>query len=358
MSSLIKTPFKNLYYNITSKGLKSYVAMFYKDKKRHKKTLGVIRLTRAKKELKLFKLDIENQLTDLKFSDVFKEYIDLASSLQSEKEIKTKISIYNNHFVSLYNKNIEFIKYSDCQDIINNALCKGLKPKTAKNIKAVLQVVFTYAIKQQYTDNNPASIVDIPKFDNKQYLKISKIQAKELYKNILLCENDVIRDIMIFGFHGRRLGECLNITWGQVSIKEKYYTLPAQKNKSKKHLEFSMNDTLYFMFKNRFKIALENNTYKQTDYCFINPDTHTKYSTITRSFKRVKINSDIPIKDFRFHDFRHLFGTYSINELNKTIEEVSHALGHSDIVVTQMYLSRDKDTAKRVCGDYMEFIND
>ena len=356
MSDLVKTPFKNLYYRLNSQGLKVYIAMFYKDKKRYKKTLGVIKLVRAKKELKLYRLDVESQLTDLTYEDVFLEYVDSVRLLQTNKEIKTKISIFNNHLQKISKIDITHIKYMDCQKVINNALDNGLAPKTAKNIKAVIQVVFNFAIKQEYCDSNPATLIEIPKFDNKQYLKISINDAKELYRNILLCPNPVVRDIMILGFHGRRLSECLELQWYQINLDDKFYTLPYQKNKSKKHLEFSMTDTLYSMFKDRYKSALDNDMYSGDDYVFVNPNTLTKYTTITKSFKRVKINSGIPIEDFRFHDFRHLLGTYGINELHKTIEEVSHSLGHSGIEVTQIYVTKNKETAKNVCDSYLNFI--
>ncbi|RLA83629.1 MAG: hypothetical protein DRG78_03845 [Epsilonproteobacteria bacterium] len=356
MSKHIKTNIANLYYTITSKGLKNYIGMIYKDKQRYKRTFGTVKLIKAKKDLKNFRLEIINQLENFTFNDVFNEYITISKRLQSPKEIKTKLSINSNHLHILSYLNIESIKYTDCQKVINKALDKGLKPKTAKNIKAVIQVVFNFAIKQQYTDNNPATLIEIPKFDNKQYLKINKLQASELFKNILLFENKVIRDIMLFGFHARRLSECLTLQWYQVNLEDGFYTLPAQKNKSKKHLEFSMNDILLKMFKDRYKFALDNDQFSKDDYVFINQNTKTKYSSISKSFKRLKINSNIPVEDFRFHDFRHLFGTYAINELNKTIEEVSHTLGHSGIEVTQMYVTKDKNTSKRVCGDYIDFI--
>ncbi len=358
MSTLHKTDIKNLYYRLNSKGLKVYVANIYKDDKRFSKTLGILKLIQAKKQLKLFRLDVESQVTDLTFKDVFNEYIELAANLQSQKEIKTKISYFNNHLVKLHNINIDHIKYSDCQTVINDILEKGLKPKTAKNIKADIQVVFNFAIKQNYIDSNPATIVDIPKFDNTQYLKISKLQAIELSKQIRLCENDVVRDIMILGLHGRRLGECLNLQWNQINLDDKVYSLPYQKNKAKRNMQFNMTNELYVMFKNRYKIALDDETYSKDDYVFLNPRTMTKYSDISKTFKKVKLASGIDIADFRFHDFRHLLGTYSINELHLPIESVSHALGHTNISTTQIYITKNKDTARVVGEQFLDLLLD
>lgn len=357
MSKLIKTDFKNLYYRLNSKGLKVFVAVIYNDDKRYTKTLGILKIIQAKKQLKSFRLDIESQLNDFTFKDIFNEYISIAADLQSIKEIKTKISYFNNHLIKLHNKNIEHIKYSDCQTIINDIINKGLKPKTAKNIKAIIQVVFNFAIKQNYIDTNPATIVEIPKFDNRQYLKISFKQAKELVKQINLCTNEVIRDILILGLHGRRLGECLNLQWNQINLDDKVYSLPYQKNKAKRNMLFNMTNSLYSMFKNRYKFALDNETYSKDDYVFLNPKTLTKYSDISKTFKKVKKASGIEISDFRFHDFRHLLGTYTINELHQPIEAVSHTLGHTNIVTTQIYITKNQDTSREVCEEYLDLLN-
>jgi len=355
-NTLIKTDFKNLYYYYNSKKLKIYVAVIYKDKKRYKKTLGFINITKAKKELNLYRLDVENQSTELTFSDVFKEYMSISILLQSKGELKAKQSYFDNHIKSLHNININHIKYSDVQKVINDIIDKGLALKTAKNVKATIQVVFNFAIKQNYTEHNPATIVIIPSFDNKQYLKISIIQAKKLVENIFLCKNIPVRDIMILGLHGRRLSECLNMQWFQINLDEKFYSLPHQKNKAKKNMQFSMTDTLYSMFKNRYKIALDSDTYSSDDYVFLNPNTLTKYTDISRTFKKVKIASDIEISDFRFHDFRHLLGTYSINELNIPIELVSHTLGHTNIATTEIYITKNKTSSKTVNDSYLKLL--
>ena len=356
MPKLIKTNYPNLYYRLNSKGLKVYVAIVTKDKKRYKKTLGILKLNQAKKQLNYFRLDIESQLSTFTFADVFKEYIDLSLHIQSKKQIDTNRYNFKNHLRSLHNKQIDHIRYSDCQAVINSVLNKGLKPKTAKNIKALIQVVFNFAIKQNYTDHNPALNVVIPKFDNKQYLKISLDQAKELVKQIYLCENSVVRDICIFGLHGRRLGECLDLQWFQVNLCDRTYSLPYQKNKAKRDMQFSLTDSLYDMFKNRYKIALDLDNHSPDDYVFLNPNTLTRYTDISKTFKKIKIASGINPSDFRFHDFRHLLGTYAINELHIPIEAVSHTLGHTNISTTEMYVTKDKDTARVVGESFLNYL--
>ncbi|MEA2092283.1 MAG: site-specific integrase [Campylobacterota bacterium] len=354
---LIKTDIKSLYYYTNNKDKKVYVGMAYSNKKRYKKTFttdqmeSLAMLIEFKKEIKL----LANQI---KFKDIFKEYLNIATPFQSIKEIKTKISRYENHLKkSLDNMFVADIKYSHLQQIINDVInVKELAPKTAKNIKQLLQVVFEFAVKQQYVNYNPAKEIIIPKFDNKMDLKITLEQARELINNIYCMDNINIRGILIMGLHGRRLGEILNLTWSQVDLEQKIYSLPWSKNKSKKNLQFSMTDWLHTVLLTRKDIAESQNMYEAHQYVFYNPNTMTKYEDISKSWAKIKELSGIPRGDFRFHDFRHLLGTYAIQILENPIEKVSHALGHSSIATTQIYVTRDKQTARTITNGFLNIF--
>jgi len=358
-NTLIKTDISNLYYYLNKKDKKTYVAVAYNGKKRHQKTLttsidkSLEMLLEFKREIKLLK----NQIT---FKEVFEEYMQISAiPFQTTKEVKTKQSRYKTDLYPLGKKYVNEIKYSDLQEIINNGIKRGLAPKTAKNIKQLLQVVLSFAIKQKYINGNSATDIIIPKYDNKVNLKINLEQAKELVQNIYSCKNLNARGIMIFGLHGRRLGEILNLTWSQIDLEQELYHLPWQKNKAKKNLTFSMSHWLKNILEDLKAKAILEHMYKPEQFVFYNPNTLTRYSGVVKPFKKIKELSGIPPKDFRFHDFRHLIGTYAIQILEKPIEKVSHSLGHSSIATTQIYISRDKTTAREITNGFFDlFFND
>jgi integrase len=357
MNKLKKTDIKNLYYQKNKLNKKVYIAIFYKEKRRYKKSLGT-NYKQALIDLKAFEIQIKNKLSYKSFKSVFDEYMEILGILNSKKEYNTKLSRYKKHLAVLAKKDINDIKFSDLQEIINNAIyVNDLSPKTAKNKKALLAVVFNFANKQNYTYNNPANLIQIPKFDNKQNIKITLSQARSLINNILICDNEVVRDICILGFHGRRLGEILNMQWYQICLETRTYQLPYQKNKAKKNMTFKMTNLLFNAFTNRLAFAKTFKKDNSDDYVFLNTNTLNKYSDISVTFKKIKKKSNINPSDFRFHDFRHLVGTFGINLLDIPVAKVSHTLGHTNITTTQIYITKSSDSSKEVMDKLIDLLS-
>ena len=122
----------------------------------------------------------------LNLNQLFDEYIDLIELLQSSQTIRTKKGYYRKHIKEPYgDKNINELKYRDWQFCINNLLKSGLKPKTVKNIKDIMQVVYKMAIKLEYAVHNPLCDVELPKFDNKRYFSYSLEHQQKLIKAIV-----------------------------------------------------------------------------------------------------------------------------------------------------------------------------
>lgn len=99
-------------------------------------------------KIKLKSIDYETWL--------FKEYLEIASPLQSNKEVINKKNRYDNHIKSFIGHlELSDIKYKDCQKIVNEAIfTKELSPKTAK-YQCYSTNCFNYAIRNEYTDKNP-----------------------------------------------------------------------------------------------------------------------------------------------------------------------------------------------------------
>jgi len=289
------------------------------------------------------------------FDDLFTEYINLNQGLQTDYELYNKKLRFNKYIKPFIGSmSLSYIKYKDCQLIVNNVLNEfNLAPKTAKNINAVVQTVFNYAIMNEYTDKNPATLVKIPKFDNKYHLNISKEQIKDLVDSILAFDNPLYKDIFIFALHGRRKTEILSMTWSQVNFETITYSIPAQKNKSRKNDLHEMTPLLLNMLKARYSKAKEINASKKDDYIFISPATDTCLKDIRKPFAKLK--EIACLTNFRFHDFRHLLATYTLNSKKLPIEYISQALGHSSIEVTQRYITKDSLISKIVCE---ELLND
>ncbi len=291
------------------------------------------------------------------FEQLFLEYIELSEFMQSEHEIRNKKNRYDNHikpFLSV--KQIQDIKYKDVQMLLNTLIHKKeLSVKTAKNVMGIVQVCFNYAIKNDYIDKNPCTNLVYPKYDNKYDINVSKDDIKSLIDSIFAFENQDYKDIFLVALHGRRKNEILTMQWSQIDLDLKVYNIPPQKNKARKYDYHKMTEELYQMFSRRYNEAKKHGFIKQSDFVFTNPNTLTRYKDVSRAFKKLKTFAGI--KKMRFHDFRHILGTYAIAK-KVPIEHISQALGHSSIEVTQKYITRDSSISKNVIDSFLSDFKD
>jgi integrase len=294
------------------------------------------------------------------FNELFTEYLELISPLQSPKELINKKSRYENHIKSFIGSlELSEIRYKHCQKIVNEAIyTKELSPKTAKNINAIVQTVLNYAIRNEYIDRNSAEKVIFPKYDNKYNIDLSKEQIQSLITNTFLVENPTHRDIFIFALHGRRKNEILSLQWSQIDFALNIYHIPPSKNKARKHDIHTMTTTIRNVLLSRFNEAKKQKDFSLNDFVFVSAQTNTMYVDFRKPFAKLKLLAGIGTS-FRFHDYRHLLATYTINQKGVNIEFVSYALGHSSIEVTQKYITKDSNISKTVVNSLLsDFIAD
>jgi integrase len=291
------------------------------------------------------------------FEQLFLEYIELSEFMQSNHEIINKKNRYENHIkLFLSTKDIQEIKYKDVQLLLNTLIHKKeLSVKTAKNVLSIVQVCFNYAIKNDYIDKNPCTNLIYPKYDNKYDINVSKDDIKSLIDSIFAFENQDYKDIFLVALHGRRKNEILTMQWSQIDLDLKIYNIPPQKNKARKYDYHKMTEELYMMFSRRYNEAKKIGFVRQSDFVFTNPNTLTRYKDVSRPFKKLKAFAGI--KKMRFHDFRHILGTYAIAK-KVPIEHISQALGHSSIEVTQKYITRDSSISKNVIDSFLSDFKD
>jgi integrase len=251
---------------------------------------------------------------------------------------------------------IEVLQYKDYQKLANNLLDRGLKPKTVKNIFLVLRGMYKFAKKNDWVSStDPIEYVEFPKFDNRRYFTINVTLQVQYIRAIMNFNEDIYRDIFLFLLHGRRLNEVLDLKWQYIDLNEGILYLPAKRNKSRKNLSFQLTDRLIEALK-RYQLEAidrENTPFIQ-GYVFVNPRTGTRFNDLRKPWKRLLDLAQLP--KIRIHDIRHLVATYAINELELPIEKVSHALGHSDIKVTQGYINPNPANSKLVIESIFDSV--
>jgi len=286
----------------------------------------------------------------MKIDQIASQYFEIKKPLQSKQTFRTNLGFYNNHIFPTFGASgIKTVHYVDYQKFANNLLAKdgkALQPKTVKNILTVLVGIIDFAKKNEwYTGENYASMVELPKYDNKFYITINAELQKKYLKAIMQFHEPVYKDIFIFLLHGRRKEEVLDLKWEYLDLNEKMMYLPSSHNKSRKTQQFMLTDRLVEALKEHQLKAIElQDTPFPKGHVFLNPITLKRYNNITKPWNRLLKRSELP--HIKLHAIRHLVGSYLINELQLPIQEVSVMLGHSDIKITQQYYNPKPSIAK------------
>ena len=299
--------------------------------------------------LKLLEIKmILNNLSTLYFKSV--------EIIHSEITYKTNQGYYKKHIKdSLGLKKIPDIKYLDVQSWTNNLVKQDYKIKTVKNILTVLKNHFRLAKRLGLITDNPTLDIELPKFDNTRYFNFSLEVQKDFITSIMTYDEPVYNNIIFFLLHGRRRSEVLNLTWEMVDLQQKIYYIPAKINKVKKNMQYIMTDELYSRLHEIYLTSCIKQRVKYpTGYVFINPKTKTRYKCLRGAWNRLLKQNNLPY--IRLHDIRHLLGTYSINYLSLPIEHVSYALGHTNIEITQKYITIKPEISKEVIRKVFESV--
>ena len=78
-----------------------------------------------------------------------------------------------------------------------------------------------------------------------------------------------------------------------------------------------------------------------TDYAFANPKTSKPFVSVFVAWNTARKNAGLA--DVRMHYLRHSFASLLINS-GRTLYEVQHILGHTQVKTTQRYAHLSQDT--------------
>ena len=332
------------------------VLKFYFRHKQIKKTLTYTNLTglQAVKKASMKRSELKDELEitgvlkkkDFKtLNELFNDYIEFKSKSLSKKNIYSTTKTYNKWIKNNIGEyEIEKIITSDIQNIVNDMLRQGLKPRTAQSIKQILRPVFNYGIDVGLVDVNPTIKINIPSFDNSIDFQLTDEKRIRLYEEINKYEPLKYRGIMLFLYFGRRLNEVLTLQWHNIDFERHIYTIEDQYSKIRRRQEYPLLEPLYdflnvyednkigFLFKGEMTVNVTKNTFR-------------------RHWNQVTKNAGI--EKMRIHDTRHLLGNTLVNR-GESLENIGKVLGHSSVAVTKRYAKTSLDTADRLLNNYLK----
>ena len=310
---------------------------------------------KALEELK----DVKNRvgLSGANLKATVNDYFDRLQDM-TERNDDTK-QAYKNHYVKYIQPSIgtmEITKVSPrhISDIM--ALTKHLANSTRQKSTAILMPMFRLAIDEELIQFSP--VKQIHKVKRKQ-LEEKKVisNADEKYRLVHRAINRVfgtdelitledktkvqcsvnpkIRALFLFGFHGRRKTETLNLKWDDINFSSDSYTIRGSNSK--------INTDMVFKLPPDVKVALLE-CERLGDYIFSsNRDSSRPISEIREHTAKVRA---LTVPEYSFHWMRNL-AVSALSSMGVEAIHLSSMLGHTDTATVKQYLSlqREKSSA-------------
>lgn len=266
------------------------------------------------------------------------EYCDFIDSERSKKyssSVKLSCRLIENHFGSSFNiSEIDNRKVEEFLIIIRRKAPKGYKVYF-RNLKAA----FNKAEQWGYVNKNPFKNIKLRK-EQSSFPIILELTDLESISNH--TANDVHKEIFLFAYYtGMRLGEVVNIRWGNIDLKSDLITVGGKEFQTKSRQQrvipickdLRSRLILYKKQKDELKLKKEHFVFAKNNGFPYGEDYISK--TFKKACRKAHLDEEI-----HFHTLRHSFASKLVQE-GVNLYTVKELLGHQSITTTEVYSHLD-----------------
>ncbi|MEA2071974.1 MAG: tyrosine-type recombinase/integrase, partial [Campylobacterota bacterium] len=267
---------------------------------------------------------------DRKFKSVYAAWIARKAIEVSSSTVRMYNGSYRVWIKKLDNKIIDEITEDDVQNLINEMINKGKKPKTISIVKAVLKPLL---------DTNDVTLnwkkIILPKIEPKQKFSGDDEEAKLIAKTLLEYKHPIARGVFSFLLSGRRINETMLMEHSHINYKKTeqypfgYFTLPKENTKTNTEVTYALTPLLL----NAIKIQ------KSTKGKIFN------LKAISVHYHWKLAMESIGVTNMVMHDLRSMVAVVALRN-GADIYAVSKMLSHKLLSTTQAnYLNNDTEQA-------------
>ena len=267
---------------------------------------------------------------DRKFKSVYAAWITRKAIVVSPSTVKMYNGSYNATIKKLDNKIIDEITEDDIQNLINDMINKGKKPKTITIVKAVLKPLLdTYDVMLNWKK------IILPKIEAKEKFNGDDEKAKLIARTLLEYKHPIARGVFTFLLSGRRVNETMLMEHSHINYKKTeqypygYFRLPKENTKTNTEVTYSLTPLLL----NAIKIQ-KTSSGKIFDLKAISVHYHWKLAI-----------ESIGVTNMVMHDLRSMVAVVALRN-GADIYAVSKMLSHKLLSTTQAnYLNDNTEQA-------------
>jgi integrase len=210
-------------------------------------------------------------------------------------------------------------------------------PATVNREVACLKTIFNKAVKNGKAEKNPVQGVKHLKENNER----DRTLSPEEYTRLLAHSSSHLKPIIKMAYHtAMRQGEILNLTWGQVDLKEGFIRLRPEDTKTNEGRLVPLNRELVEMLQSMLRGLPGVRVFSYRGKAF--------GSSFQKAFETARKQAGI--EDFTFHDLRHT----AIN--NRRLQghdffRIMAVSGHKTMNVFKRYNTVSKDELRALVGE-------
>jgi len=244
-------------------------------------------------------------------------------------------SLYRNHIRPLFGKQyMDEITKADIIAMHHERRKSGAAAASANRLVILLRYMFNLAIKWEIAGvvKNPAK--DVKQFDdvNKRERYLSTQETQQLSQAVTQSDNTMLKHIVaMLILTGARKREVLDAQWEHIDLVQRRWFIPITKTGKPRYVPLS----------DGVLTLLQNVPRTVSSYIFANPKTRLPYVSIFYSWDTARKQAGLA--QVRIHDLRHSFASFMVNN-GRSLYEVQHLLGHTQIRTTQRYAHLSQET--------------
>jgi integrase len=277
------------------------------------------------------------QKAELRAVPTFAQFIDeqyLPYVKTYKRSWNTDISLLKNHLLPRFSKrHLDTITRQDIVKMHADRKASGAAAGSANRLLIMMRYIFNLALRWEVPGikANPCAGVPLLEVNNRRERYLSQDEAKRLYDAVCESENPMLKFIVpMLILTGARKREVLDAKWTDFDLERRIWRIPTTKAGKARHVPLAdgVMNLLATMPRN-------------VEWAFANPDTGKPYVSIYCAWHTARTKAGLA--DVRMHDLRHSFASLLINS-GRTLYEVQHILGHTQVKTTQRYAHLSQDT--------------
>lgn len=258
---------------------------------------------------------------------VSEQYIPFVKTYKRSWE--SDASLLKNHLLTRFGtRHLDTITRHDIVKMLHERQRAGAAPGSANRLVILMRYIFNLAIKWEVpaVKVNPCAGVPLLELNNKMERYLSIEEAKRLHAAVCASANPLLRYIVpLLILTGARKREVLDAKWEDFDLDRCMWRISMTKSGKARHVPLSDG---------AMQILKAIPRLRGCDWLVPNPDTGIPFVSVYAAWDTARCSAGLA--DVRMHDLRHSFASLLVNQ-GRTLYEVQHLLGHTQVKTTQRY---------------------